>query len=1157
MKTKIKILHVDDNIHDRILVKDALLREHDGFEITEADNREKFEKLLEKGKFDLVLSDFNILGFDGLQVLEMVKEKQPDLPVIIVTGTGSEEVAIQAMKMGASDYVIKSVKHIRGLVPTINTVLEHKKAKEDRNEALKSLKESEEMYRSIYENSSVAILLTTPDGNILSANDYACRLFGRTERELCQGKREGLVDTEDPRLQVLLDERTRTGKARGELTLRKKDGSKFQCEVSSVIFPDKDGNKKTSMVIRDLTEQHKAEIELRESEEYNRLLFNTSLIGLAVSKMDGSMVDINPAFAKIIGRTIEETLKLSFKDITPEKYTAEDEKQLKSMEKTGYFGKYEKEYIHKDGHLVPVILQGIILERKGERFIWSSTEDITERKKAEIALQESQRLFQTLAQVSPVGIFRTDSDGNTNYVNPKWEELSGLSAKDASGNGWLKAVHPEDREKLSEAWLNNVKSKNESSAEYRFLRPDGSIVWVIGKAVPELTGNKVIGYIGTITDITERKQAEEDLIESEKKYRQLVIHSPDGIFVNDLSGKFISVNRSICENLKYTEKELLSMKMKDIIPDQCHSLHKQRLMAILNGEGTNTYAEYEVTGKDGITHFVEIISVPYYKGKEIIGFQSITRDITERKLAEEELKKNQSQLINALKIAHLGSWEYDVENDIFIFNDLFYEIFRTTAEQVGGYTMSSADYAKRFVHPEDIDIIRTEISKSFETDDPNFSRQLEHRIIYADGETGYINVRIFVVKDETGKTVRTYGVNQDITERKRIEAELIKATELMKLAKEKAEASDRLKTTFLNNISHEVRTPLNGILGFAEIMSQTGLSEEEKNLSRSMLLESSDRLLNTITNYMDISLITSGSIIVNRKDFVPGQIMKELFGKYNTICSGRNIELLLKSPEHSDNLSINSDPEILNKIISQLLSNAIKYTEKGSIQYGFTIRENELEFFVKDTGIGIGKESFKSIFEHFIKEDRGPLKITEGSGLGLSISKGLVVHLGGKIWVESEKGKGSCFYFTIPVEKKIAEHILIPTAVRQTKNMKTNSILVAEDDEINFFYLKALLKQNTSAEIIHASNGKVALEKYLQNPDISLILMDIKMPVMDGLEATRQIKAINRSVPIIAITAYAMPGDENRITEAGCDYYLVKPINKKLLLDKIAEYTVL
>ena len=262
----------------------------------------------------------------------------------------------------------------------------------------------------------------------------------------------------------------------------------------------------------------------------------------------------------------------------------------------------------------------------------------------------------------------------------------------------------------------------------------------------------------------------------------------------------------------------------------------------------------------------------------------------------------------------------------------------------------------------------------------------------------------------------------------------------------------------------------------------------------------------------------------------------------------------MKIPEQSEKLSINSDPEIFNKIISHLLSNAIKFTEKGSIQYGYTIRENELEFFVKDTGIGIGKESLKSVFEHFVKEDRGPLKLTEGSGLGLSISKGLVELLGGKIRVESEKGKGSGFFFTIPVEKEFENHILSPTAGKQKRNKTTNSILVAEDDEVNFFYLKALLKQNTSAEIIHASNGKEAIEKFQQNPDIGLMLMDIKMPVMDGLEATRQIKAINRDVPVIAITAYAMAGDENIALEAGCDGYLTKPINKKLLLEKMAEF---
>jgi CheY-like chemotaxis protein len=304
---------------------------------------------------------------------------------------------------------------------------------------------------------------------------------------------------------------------------------------------------------------------------------------------------------------------------------------------------------------------------------------------------------------------------------------------------------------------------------------------------------------------------------------------------------------------------------------------------------------------------------------------------------------------------------------------------------------------------------------------------------------------------------------------------------------------------------------------------------------------------------MDISLITSETMVLYNKDFFPGQVLREILPKYQMICLAKNLDLSLKIPAQGEKLSIRSDPEVLRKIITHLLNNAIKFTEKGSISFGYEIHRNELEFFMKDTGIGIGKESLKDIFEHFVKEDRGPLKITEGSGLGLSISKGLVELLGGMIRVESEKGKGAAFFFTVPVEKEFENHIISPSADKQKGNIIINSILVAEDDEINFFYLKALLKQNTTAEIIHASNGLEALEIFQKNPHIGLILMDIKMPVMDGLEATRQIKAINRKIPVIAITAYAMAGDEARIADAGCDYYLTKPINKKLLLEKMAE----
>jgi CheY-like chemotaxis protein/anti-sigma regulatory factor (Ser/Thr protein kinase) len=308
---------------------------------------------------------------------------------------------------------------------------------------------------------------------------------------------------------------------------------------------------------------------------------------------------------------------------------------------------------------------------------------------------------------------------------------------------------------------------------------------------------------------------------------------------------------------------------------------------------------------------------------------------------------------------------------------------------------------------------------------------------------------------------------------------------------------------------------------------------------------------------MDISLITSGTITLHKTDFSPGQVLREIFAKNKMLCSFKNLDLSLKVPEQAEKIYIHSDPDILRKTVLHLLNNAIKFTEKGSIAYGYTIRKNELEFYVKDTGIGIGEESLRSVFEHFVKEDRESLNMSEGSGLGLTISKGLVELLGGEIRVESETGKGSAFFFTIPNDRKPENQTKIPAAGRQKKSLKNNSILVAEDDETNFYYLNTLLKQNTSAIIFHALNGEEAIEMFLQNPDIGLILMDIKMPVMDGLEATRRLKIINPDIPVIAITAYAMAGDEARIFDGGCDSYLTKPINKKLLLDKMAEYIIL
>jgi CheY-like chemotaxis protein len=321
-----------------------------------------------------------------------------------------------------------------------------------------------------------------------------------------------------------------------------------------------------------------------------------------------------------------------------------------------------------------------------------------------------------------------------------------------------------------------------------------------------------------------------------------------------------------------------------------------------------------------------------------------------------------------------------------------------------------------------------------------------------------------------------------------------------------------------------------------------------------MLQESSERLLSTITNYMDISLLTSGNMSVNKKDFVPGQVMKSIFDRYIPICSDKNLRLFLDIPERVINLSVNSDPELFQKILCHLLNNAIKFTEKGDVKIGINVHEEELEFYVKDTGIGIGKESLESVFKNFEKEDRGSFKFIEGSGLGLSISKGMTELLGGKMYAESEIEKGSNFLVSIPLIIKTREDVNGAFSEGRKKSIKGTSILVAEDDDSNFFFINAILSHETGAKILHARDGKKAIEMFKSNPDLSLILMDIKMPEIDGYEATRQIKILNKEIPVIAITAYAMSGDEEKALAAGCDGYLSKPINKKILLEKIAEY---
>ncbi len=394
----------------------------------------------------------------------------------------------------------------------------------------------------------------------------------------------------------------------------------------------------------------------------------------------------------------------------------------------------------------------------------------------------------------------------------------------------------------------------------------------------------------------------------------------------------------------------------------------------------------------------------------------------------------------------------------------------------------------------------------------------------------------------TSSLVQQLGNQNQILEEKVQErtSELLKTNSALLLARDKAEESDRLKTSFMNNISHEIRTPLNGILGFAPMVMDPLYSEKDKLEFLDVLQISGKRLIQTVGDYMDISLIASGNMELRYEKFAPSEMLDELEMEFRPRCEAKNLLFTLSYPETFTSIVINSDRLLVKKVLALLLDNAVKFTLKGEIRMDVVVKSNSLEFAVSDTGIGISEAALPIIFNHFTQEDTSNTRRFEGSGLGLAILKGMTELLNGEIKVESVKGKGSTFSFSIPVKMSNSNPETAEKVSVVVPNGKISKILIVEDDPFSFRFLD--LSLNTSAEIIHAETGLEALELYQSNPDIALVLMDIKLPRMNGLIATQEIKKIKQDLPIIAFTSYALAGDRQKCLDAGCDDYITKPL---------------
>lgn len=610
----------------------------------------------------------------------------------------------------------------------------------------------------------------------------------------------------------------------------------------------------------------------------------------------------------------------------------------------------------------------------------------------------------------------------------------------------------------------------------------------------------------------------------------------EAIFFLD-GGYCIETNEASSKLLGYSYEEIIGIKITDTIVDE----YKQIVIDNINNEYENSF-EVVLEKKDGNTFYAEIqIKNILFQEKKIKVVA--VRDISKRKAVERELKLSVHKFKAIFEQAGDGIIIADLNDKILEVNNSF--------EKLSGYKRE--------------ELLNIDKKVLFSGELPGKSKPSEYYLL-SEGKsviTEMLLLRkggksIFVEANTKRLNSENYIVIfRDITERKKAVEILRESIAQLKNAKEKAEESDQLKSEFLANMSHEVRTPMNGIIGFSQMLSDPDIDPSKIRYYANIIINSTNQLKRIIEDILEISVLETNQTSVYREQVCVNDLLAQIHAIYEERANENNTPItILKGLDNSKSV-IYSDPIKIKKIIGNLLDNALNYTQIGDIQLGYYLEKNILQFYVKDTGIGIMKDKHEKIFKRFSQENRNNSSHIGGLGLGLSIAKKNTELLGGKIWVESEKNIGSTFYFTIPYLVGTSDcNDLIPT---KTFNLKRNSkqytILIAEDEEMNYLFLETSLRlSDIPVTVLRATTGSEAIQIFKDRNDISVILMDIKMPEIDGLKATSIIKEINRDVHIIIQTAYSEVYRREDIMASGCDAYFTKPIDRAELIEQIKQF---
>lgn len=647
----------------------------------------------------------------------------------------------------------------------------------------------------------------------------------------------------------------------------------------------------------------------------------------------------------------------------------------------------------------------------------------------------------------------------------------------------------------------------------------GIISYIIIKVTNPLM-NKLLENENTLN--TAKEKAEEN----EQKFRLLFESAITSNSIFDRNYKLIMQNSVSQKELGKGETGGIGLSAIELFGKELGEVITERMKHIFNTGIAETF-ETNFDLPSGKKWFRTIYQpVKKSDNNEVIFIQIISEDITAIKNSEVEIKKFQ-KAIDSSKTAIIIT---DIEGVIEYANPYFSILSGYNPKD---YLGKKTSILKSGFHNTDFYQNLWDTIKSGETWEGEIFN------VKRNGEYFWEYTIISPLKDENSQITNFVAIKTDITESKKVKFDLIQA-------KENAEQSNRLKSSFLANISHEIRTPMNGILGFTDLLKSPNLTDERQKEYIGIIKQSGNRLLAIINDLISIAKIESGQIDLYFSEIQINNELDYIHSFYTPEVQEKKIDLILNYPL-TYKQPVFTDKEKVLAILSNLLNNAIKFTETGTIEFGYKVKNDLLEFYIKDTGIGIPKNKFNDIFERFTQADLSITRGHDGAGLGLSISKAYVEILDGTIWLESEEGKGTCFYFTIPINTKTL--VNSKQENKKDKILKKTPILIVDDDLFSLKYLTNVL-QDYFTTIIQAKSGKEAIKICDQNKDIKLVLMDIEMPKMNGYLASIEIKKIRPDLPIIAQTAYALDQDLKKYSNS-FDKYITKPINFHELLETI------